>query len=95
MMTVSQHRWTKWLVPIGLVVAAVPAAVCVAKSFPDIKSIGNFVLFGGIVIAMLTSFVHQFLPVQCPQCGTKLEYYNSTHGNMPRYTCNGCGFTGR
>ena len=95
MMTVTQHRWTKWLAPIGLIILSAPAGVHVARAFPDIKSIGNFVLFGGIVAAMLASFVHQFLPVQCPECGAKLDYYNSTHGKMPRYTCKGCGFKGR
>jgi hypothetical protein len=95
MMTISQHRWTKWLAPIGLVVVAAPVGVLFTRSFPDIKSIGIFVLFGGIVAAMLASFIHQFLAIQCPTCGARLEYYPATHGKMPRYTCKGCGFTGR
>jgi hypothetical protein len=94
-MTVQQHRWSKWLIPIGLIVVSVPAGAFVARLFPDVRSMGNFVLFGGIVIAMLASFAHQFFPVQCPECKARLEYYPSTHGKMPRYTCKGCGFNGR
>jgi predicted RNA-binding Zn-ribbon protein involved in translation (DUF1610 family) len=95
MMTLSQHRWTKWGAPIGLVIVAALIGVHVARAFPNIKYIGNFVVFGGIISAMLVSLIHQFLPVQCPECGAKLEYYPATHGKMPRYTCKGCGFKAR
>ena len=85
----------RWLLPIGLIVLSVPVGVLVANMFPNTNELGNIVVFGGIVSAMLATFIHQFLPVSCPICGKRLEYYLAKNSKMPRYTCKHCQFTGR
>jgi ribosomal protein S27AE len=94
-MTVQQHRWIQWLLPIGTIVLSFPLAIAAARAFPEAKSAGNCVVFGGILLAMLLSVGHQFLPVQCPACGTRLSFYPATHSKIPRYTCGRCGYQGR
>ena len=94
-MTIKQHRWFRVLIPIGLLVISAVIGVFVAKLFPEIKNIGTFIMFGGVVTGVLLYFLSNFFPIRCPHCTSNLKYYNVENSYMARYTCKSCGFKGR
>ncbi len=92
MMTIRQHRIARWVYPALIVIAGFPLAIRAVRMFPEIESIGSFVLFGAILAGMLVAFLLQFAAVKCPNCQEKLEYYSAKHSKMSRYTCATCGY---